>query len=927
MPLIHSWAVAEGCPSNSVLDLFVAGKLDAAERESVASHVAACSRCASRIGQVVAKVSLSGPTHFDSPAAGRRRITGPSSFPGVASVDLPPIDPEGDTYISGEKEMPKEGLGKGSTLSRYVILERLAKGGMGEVYAAYDPDLDRKVAVKLLRSDFAGSGAAEELRMRMLREAQAMAKLAHPNVVTVHDVGLIDEQVFIAMEFVEGMTVSEWLKARPRTWPQVLDVFIQAGKGLAAAHAKGITHRDFKPDNVVVSKNGRVRVVDFGLAHAQAAAPPSDSNPPPELVTDSGKHMKRRITQPGTVLGTPAYMAPEQLLGQATDQRSDQFSFCVALYEALYGERPFEGNTAPALVAEIQANRVRPAPRESMVPGRIRKMLLRGLRAVPEERFRSLSALLVGLERRRSAIVRQWIAVAAVAVVGFVGSAFWWQHERASQRCAEAADRFRGIWDEQARDQARRAFLATKMPWSKKAWEAAGGLLDAYTARWSLMRRAACEEQSAGDERLGEALLCLGRAHSEAAAVARLFVRADTDVVERATATVLGLPRLDACVSGARRDVAPVESETATLALADARALLDSGKYETARLALEPLVQAGLPRAELLDAIALSRLGDLAAADARLEEAILSAEAARADETLARAWTERVGVAALRRQLAEADRWAKFARAALDRAHAGEELEAALLNNLGVLAWARGDWPAAIDTHTRALVIRRRVLGPDHPLLARSLSNLGTALKGAGRLPEAIERYREAQALEERVLDPSHPAVAETLNNLGNALAASGDRAAAIDALKRSLDIKERAFGSDSAAAAVGLTNLGVLLMQDGQLDEAELRLRRALEIKRKRSPDSPSTALTLSNLAMLEQKRGRHAEALAAAEGALRIRKPGTSERATDLLTQAQALMRLGRKKEALESLHELETLKDVDASLLAEAKSLRSR
>lgn len=903
----------EGCPSDALLDAYAAGEGAAPEREALAAHVAGCERCQNRVDYAVAKNSV-----YNAARAG------------IAAALT--VSADGDTQISGEKKAPREPLGKGSTLSRYVILDRLAEGGMGEIYAAYDPDLDRKVAVKLLKSDYAGSDTAEELRMRMLREAQAMAQLSHPNVVTVHDVGLHDGQVFIAMEFVEGVTVADWLESKARTWPQILDVYVQAGRGLAAAHAAGLTHRDFKPENVVVSKSGRVRVLDFGLAHAQAPRPQTDSSPPPELGvgSESSGAMKRRITQPGTVLGTPAYMAPEQLMGQATDHRSDQFSFCVALYEALYRERPFDGATAPALMGEIQWNRVRPAPQGTLVPARIRKLLLKGLRASPDERFRSLNALLVGLERRRTAVVRQWIGAAAVIVVALVTAAFWVQHARAEARCAEAADRFRGVWDAPAREQARKAFLATGMPFSKKAYEGASRALDAYTARWSLMRRAACEEQTAGDEHLGQTLLCLSRAHSEAAAVARLFTRADHDVVERATATVLGLPQLDSCGTPAQKQAAVVESETAQLALADARALVEAGKYEQARKALLPLV-AGSPRAALLDAIALSRLGELAAADARLEEAILAAEAARADETLARAWTERVGVAALRRQTADAERWARFARATLDRARGGDELEAAYLNNVGVLAWAKGDWDAAIDAHTRALVLRQRVLGPDHPVLARSLSNLGIALRAAGRLPEAIARYREAQALEERVLDPSHPAVAETLNNLGNALAASGDRAAAIDALKRSLDIKERAFGADSSAAAVGLTNLGVLLMQDGQLEDAERRLRRSVEIKRQRSPGALTLALSWSNLAVLEEKRGKHAQALDAAGAALEIRRAKLgadhADLGNDLLTSAHALLGLGRKQEAAQRLAELAALEGADEALLAEAKALQGR
>jgi tetratricopeptide (TPR) repeat protein len=929
--------VPEGCPSESTLEAFAENVLSSPGREAVATHVTTCPHCAGKIGNVVAQVSLTGPTQFDSPAAFRRRITGPSN-PSLPAVPPPTDDGTGDTLMtSGERPAVHPtlaNLGKGSTLNRYIVLERLGKGGMGEVYAAFDPDLDRKVAVKLLRSDFAATGAQDELRVRMLREAQAMAKLSHPNVVTVHDVGLIGDHVFIAMEFVEGRTVTEWLRARPRSWMQILDIFINAGRGLAAAHAAGITHRDFKPDNVVVSKSGRVRVLDFGLAHAQAPATPQTKADNPESDPGPGA-MKRRITQPGTILGTPAYMAPEQLMGHATDQRSDQFSFCASLYEGLYGERPFAGETAPALLAEVLKNNVRPAPKDSLVPGRIRRLLLRGLRAEPAERYRSMTALLIGLSRRRAAVVQQWIAIAAALVVALTGTAFYVQHTRSVQRCADAADRFKGVWDGATKDAAQKAFLATGKPWAKKAWDEAALSLDAYTQRWSRLRLEACEDAPAADERLGQKLLCLARAHTEASAVAQLFTRADADVVEHAAATVYGLPALDACeapiVAPAASAAVPEEPDSASQTLAEARALIDAGKYADARKKLEPLTETSA-RAVFLDAIALTRLAELEAAEARLEQAVLLAEATRADEILARAWTERVGVAAVRAETTEAARWARFARAALDRLHASDELEASYQNSLGLLAWARADYGAAIDAHTRALVIRQRVLGAQHPLVARSLMNLGAALKAAGRTQEAIDRYREALALEERVLDASHPAVGETLNNLGNALADTGDRTEAITALQRSLDIKERAFGPQSAAVGVALTNLGVLLLKDGQLDAAHEKLVRSLQIKETHAGlEALTTALTLSNLAVLELKRGQPADALFASERAVKIRRvklgKEAPELANDLLTQGQALLDLGRKKDAIVPLQELVAFAGADASLRKEGEALLAK
>src|SRR5262245_44538442 len=239
----------------------------------------------------------------------------------------------------------------GIALEHYILIGKLGAGGMGVVYAAYDPKLDRKVAIKLLRPDRVDP---DQGRARMMREAQAMARLAHPNVIGVHHVGIWKDQVFVVMEFVDGGTLRQWLAEKPRTATELLGVFLQAGRGLAAAHAAGLLHRDFKPDNVLLGKDGRARVIDFGIARAlqadRVAGPsvagvlvseeattassgfPSSSSPKTPLEIP--------LTRPGTILGTPAYMAPEQRRGLEASARSDQYSFCVALYESLYGERP-----------------------------------------------------------------------------------------------------------------------------------------------------------------------------------------------------------------------------------------------------------------------------------------------------------------------------------------------------------------------------------------------------------------------------------------------------------------------------------------------------------------------------------------------------------------------------------------------------------
>lgn len=352
------------CPGDAELASFVSGQLPPAEEAEVSAHLEQCASCPGRAAEQ-AEIDLA-------------RTAASSS------------QPRGDGFVAGE----------GATLGRYSVLDCLGRGGMGEVYKAYDPELDRAVALKLMRADDSASGAGG--RGRMLREAKAMARLSHPNVVAVHDAGVVGHEVFIAMDLVDGTTLDEWLRARPRGWREVVAAFIAAGSGLGAAHAKGIVHRDFKPQNVLVDREGRVFVTDFGLAVAQT----SGAGATPEEIA-----------------GTPAYMSPEQFAGRSLDARTDQFSFCVALYEGLYAERPFRGR-GKALAEAIKSGVVGAAPRDAKVPAWLRKILLKGLSVDPAQRFASMDALLAALlddplaKRRKVALAvapRCWPASMAAA--------------------------------------------------------------------------------------------------------------------------------------------------------------------------------------------------------------------------------------------------------------------------------------------------------------------------------------------------------------------------------------------------------------------------------------------------------------------------------------------------------------------------------
>jgi serine/threonine protein kinase len=303
----------------------------------------------------------------------------------------------------------------GACFARYQLAREIGSGAMGVVWAARDLDLDREVALKLIRSS---GRSLRELRGRLLGEARAMARLSHANVVAVLDVGTTDDGLFITMEHLDGGTLAEWLEAAPRAWPEVVEKFIEAGRGLAEAHRAGLVHRDFKPENVLLGRDGVARVADFGLA-MPAGQPHADE------VLEPGTS-ERKVTEEGVLVGTLGFMAPEQLLGQRATARSDQFGFCVALYEALFGVRPFGGQAsempAAVLLTAIVEGQIAPPPPERRVPRRLHRLVRRGLACEPEQRWPSMDELVAELEhclrRRRSwlgldGLTRRIVALAA----------------------------------------------------------------------------------------------------------------------------------------------------------------------------------------------------------------------------------------------------------------------------------------------------------------------------------------------------------------------------------------------------------------------------------------------------------------------------------------------------------------------------------
>lgn len=272
----------------------------------------------------------------------------------------------------------------GPEIGRFSVVRRLGAGGMGQVFEAHDQELDRPVAVKVLHEHAIASPTG---KTRLLREAQAIAKLSHPNVVAVYDVGRHRDQVYIAMEFVQGQTLGVWLQETPRSWTEIVRVFVAVADGLQAMHELGIVHRDLKPDNILIDHTERPRIIDFGLARALDHG---DADEP--AVADSDGLLGVQLTRTGALAGTPRYMSPEQFRRSQLSPASDQFSYCVALFEALYDQSPFVGETIPARAASVLSGELS-EPEQRDVPAELSDVLRRGLRVDANARWLSMGEL------------------------------------------------------------------------------------------------------------------------------------------------------------------------------------------------------------------------------------------------------------------------------------------------------------------------------------------------------------------------------------------------------------------------------------------------------------------------------------------------------------------------------------------------------
>ncbi|MGB1015394.1 MAG: serine/threonine-protein kinase, partial [Nannocystaceae bacterium] len=435
-------------------------------------------------------------------------------------------------------------------IGRYSVLQMLGQGGMGAVYACYDERLDRKVAVKVLRVGAASDRAVASARL--VREGQALARLSHPNVVTVHEVGSTGEEVYVAMEFVKGMSLDVWATHK-HSWQETLDVLIQAGRGLAAAHKAGIIHRDFKPQNVIVSEDGHVKVLDFGLARASGERVRKEwlgSGMSDSQVDLRGDFM-RPLTVTGSLVGTPAYMSPEQYCGDPVTAASDQFSFCASLYQCLFGELPFTTSSYEGLRNDIMAGRVAPLPLRSPVPSWVYRSLCRGMQAFPEQRFASMNELLTTLDRRRGS--RRALLAAALALATFTGATGFYAAQSTDpmiEVCPDASAELEGIWDSMRIQEVRTALAATGSPQATAIQASVLPQLDAYAEAWTQMRNEACRTHAEGrqaDALFDRRMACLDQRRAGLATLGELLVHPEVDKLPNLAEAAFSLPPLDRC--------------------------------------------------------------------------------------------------------------------------------------------------------------------------------------------------------------------------------------------------------------------------------------------------------------------------------------------------------------------------------------------
>jgi tetratricopeptide (TPR) repeat protein len=766
-----------------------------------------------------------------------------------------------------------------------------------------------------------------------------MARLRHPNVVVVHDVGVVEGRVFVAMEFVEGTTLSRWLLDDERSLPAILEVMRGAGAGLAAAHRAGLVHRDFKPDNVLVGGDGTVVVTDFGLARAldtaEPVAGPGQASSSTSHATSSVGILASPLTVSGAMIGTPAYMAPEQFERGDPGPAADQFSFCVALHQAVYGVRPFAAASIAELVASVTQGRVVDPPQGRRIPSWLRRLILRGLAVDPRQRWPSMDVLLDRLARNPSGRQRQIAAlVGAAALAGTIGvlaaKPIVQPAAVPSDPCPRADDELAQVWDDAKREAVRSAFAATNVPYAATTIETVVGELDEYAVAWLDSRQAACRatrvDGTQSETLLDLRMACLDRRLNELAVRVEALAAVDTGLIERAVEFVDRLVPVDVCAdqerlaSTALRPEDPAQRTEVDALIAEldrvdaqlAAGKIDDALVEHARalVARADAIGHEATRAEASYRLARVYYNLERPKDAReqFERTLAAAAAGRHDRLAAVTWIDLVALVGddLDRP-EEASTLGQSAELAVARDGNRPDQRATLATNLGTVMRLKGDFAKAIELHTEAVELRRTLYGDESLQVASALNNLGNAYNSSGDLERGLGLLEQSLAIRRRAYGDSHPRVAEAINNIGVSLHGMGRFADALARFEESHAVRRALWGDDHPLVVSTLNNIGGTLSDLERHAEAEVVQRRALAtLEKLYGADSSRLALALNNLANTLDRRNRYDEALVVHQRALALRRKHDGERtmpvAMSLTNIGVTLESLGRTKEARE-------------------------
>ena len=808
----------------------------------------------------------------------------------------------------------------GQRVGRFVVERRLGAGAMGVVLLAHDPDLGRPVAIKLLRSD------GEDARARLRREAQAVAKLQHPNVIAVHEVGTHGDQVYVVMEYVDGGTLRDWVKAQRRSWSEILAVYRQAGQGLIAAHQAGLVHRDFKPDNVLIGRDGRVRVTDFGIVGVSG-------NPAETTVPEANTPLEdasSRLTQTGAIIGTPAYMPPEQY-GAGVDARSDQFAFCVSLYEALFGARPHAGDTVGALLHAVQSGKVRAVP-STDVPGPILAAVLQGLRPDPAQRHPSMQALLQRLEPKASSPV--WpFAVAGVGVLALGGAAAAFvftqrdvgdapevpvsaPEETPAFECPDAQAQFAAVWNDERRAEIRAAF-EKHGAFQASLFERVEKALDARAAAWIWALDSACAARRAAEidpetHALQEA--CLEDAREATLMLVELLARGEREIVDGAVSSVTMLPRIEPCSDVDRLEARPRPTasqreawRTVRRELITARALMLAGKHHEMVELVTSLEQDArevgddATLAAVLETLARGemQLGKLQEAEDHAREATkLAADAGDAD-VRARAFGTLIFVVATgQRRASEALGMLQAGRDAVaqcDDPRARSYFKAAE----SVVLMQNGDLDGAKAATDETIQILEAVEPSPAEELANAYSNRAGLALARGDQEGARGDQQRALEIAEHGLGTHHALYGAISLALGGSLLNVGRYEDALKRHRAALEAWEASLGPEHPSCATALTQIGSAQLMLGRRDDAAESLGEALRRLDASGQDDPNIRLPLiQQLAQLAFYRGDfdEAESHYVTAAALIRAARGPNDANAALLDQAAAAMKQAR-------------------------------